>query len=161
MQTTRKATATRRGTCAYIPPLSHNTGVLDMPETQSQKSPLPKRSSGLFCLKSDDNIMPILCLLCNNLCNSGKYTWLVIVLVSSLQKYRPRANIKNDWKFRNGAHQDSLDRSGRWRTRRFLRLRGRQLQHLEKNTSVKAKFSIEDQLLPPHVYLRLANWVEA
>ena len=37
-QTTRKATASKRGTSAYIPPLNHCTKALEMPEKQSQKS---------------------------------------------------------------------------------------------------------------------------
>ena len=42
-QNTRKATASKRGTCSYIPPLNHCTKALEMPEKQSHKScSLPK-----------------------------------------------------------------------------------------------------------------------
>ena len=52
------------------------------------------RGLRLFRLQSCYNVTPILGLLCNNLCKSGSFNWLVIVLVFSLQKYRPRAKYK-------------------------------------------------------------------
>ena len=37
-QTTRKATSATRDTCAFIPPLSHNTRALEQPEKRDLKS---------------------------------------------------------------------------------------------------------------------------
>ena len=92
-------------------PLGHCTRVQETPEEQSCNESLASKSKGLtwstrlrvrassresspFSYRVKVELISCACCACNH-CFCGRLTCVVIVLVPSLQKYRPRANI---WK---------------------------------------------------------------
>ena len=103
--TTSKATAITQGTNAYITPgrwicwkkMKQEDSLPEVERNVTGSIPWEDVAFSIFCL----GFMFVLftyayseLVVCNSHRNSGSLTWLVIVLVFSLQKYRPRTIIK-------------------------------------------------------------------